>query len=38
MEELEELLIEFGILESEENAEKLIGKSSAQATVESTTK
>ena len=26
MEELEELLIEFGILESEENAAKLVGK------------
>lgn len=34
MEELEELLIEFGVLESEENAAMLIGKSS----VESTTK
>ncbi len=31
MEELEDLLIEFGILESEENAAKLIGAANAQA-------
>ncbi|MBW4605035.1 MAG: nitrogenase iron protein [Calothrix sp. FI2-JRJ7] len=31
MDELEELLIEFGILESEENAAKLVGAATAQA-------
>lgn len=33
MEELEELLIEFGILESEENAAKLVGKTASEAPV-----
>ncbi|MHC5829125.1 MAG: nitrogenase reductase, partial [Nostoc sp.] len=33
MEELEELLIEFGILESEENAAMLIGKTATEAPV-----
>jgi nitrogenase iron protein NifH len=33
MEELEELLIEFGILESDENTEKLVGKSATEAPV-----
>ncbi|MEH2375767.1 MAG: nitrogenase reductase, partial [Nostoc sp.] len=33
MEELEELLIEFGVLESEENAAMLIGKSAAEVPV-----
>ncbi|MBD6614996.1 nitrogenase iron protein [Komarekiella sp. 'clone 1'] len=34
MDELEDLLIEFGILESEENAAKLIGAANAQADTE----
>jgi nitrogenase iron protein NifH len=33
MEELEELLIEFGILESDENTEKMVGKSAVEAPV-----
>ncbi|MBE9106397.1 nitrogenase iron protein [Nostoc cf. edaphicum LEGE 07299] len=33
MEELEELLIEFGILESDENTAKLVGQTAAQAPV-----
>ncbi|MHC5722221.1 MAG: nitrogenase reductase, partial [Nostoc sp.] len=33
MEELEELLIEFGILESDENTAMLVGKSAAEAPV-----
>jgi nitrogenase iron protein NifH len=33
MEELEELLIEFGLLETDENTEKLVGKSATEAPV-----
>ncbi|PHM07729.1 nitrogenase reductase, partial [Nostoc sp. 'Peltigera malacea cyanobiont' DB3992] len=33
MEELEDLLIEFGILESEENAAMLVGKTATEAPV-----
>jgi nitrogenase iron protein NifH len=33
MEELEELLIEFGILESDENTEKMVGKAATEASV-----
>ncbi|MHC5722410.1 MAG: nitrogenase reductase, partial [Nostoc sp.] len=33
MEELEELLIEFGILESDENTAMLVGKSAAEVPV-----
>ncbi|MEH2373541.1 MAG: nitrogenase reductase, partial [Nostoc sp.] len=33
MEELEDLLIEFGVLESEENAAMLVGKTATEAPV-----